>query len=592
MSGLCVCLGTFLFSISFAYDNIALRNPAYQENRYTGLSEALSQASNAVDGLKTDLSVWGGQCVISGNNKKTATWWVNLTSILSIHHMRIYYRTGNAPWGPTNGFTPRFLGFSVYVSNTTDKSEGSLCFKDTSYTVNTIPPVINITCPMHGQYVIYYNERLSWTSFPSDEYRYAHNDLCEFEIYGCRIPGVYGTNCSMPCPDNNCRYCHIETGACQGCKPGYQGHRCELECNDGKYGEVCGEECGFCADLSYCNHVNGTCLSGCDAGYKGNLCRHECDLGTYGDKCNETCGNCQDLNECHHSNGTCLTGCRAGYDGALCKTPCPDGLFGPGCVDKCNITCRGCNRVSGLCQNGCLPGWKGDYCHIECDFGTYGDMCNETCGKCLDQTHCHHTNGTCLSGCSAGYDGALCKTYCDDNFFGENCKERCNETCIGCNRKTGVCEYGCRPGWKGIYCHEACDAGYYGKRCLQECSAFCKISRDCHHVTGYCTYGCKSGWQGKDCLEVSKLLDSSTDKQSFYVALSLFCGSLLLNGFFVAYIIILRKSKGRGSKKFQPDLTTANTIVEENYKNGSDVNGEYQELGEIGKDNSTYEALQ
>ena len=48
---------------------------------------------------------------------------------------------------------------------------------------------------------------------------------------------------------------------------------CE-ECNDGKYGEVCGEECGFCADLSYCNHVNGTCLSGCDAGYNGNLCRH------------------------------------------------------------------------------------------------------------------------------------------------------------------------------------------------------------------------------------------------------------------------------------------------------------------------------
>ena len=33
-------------------------------------------------------------------------------------------------------------------------------------------------------------------------------------------------------------------------------------------------------------------------------------------------------------------------------------------------------------------------------------------------------------------------------------------------------------------------------------------------------------------------------------------------------------------------------IVEENYKNGSDVNGEYQELGEISKDNSTYEALQ
>ena len=55
-------------------------------------------------------------------------------------------------------FTPRFLGFSVYVSNITDKSEGTLCFKDRNYTVNTIPSVININCPMHGQYVIYYNE--------------------------------------------------------------------------------------------------------------------------------------------------------------------------------------------------------------------------------------------------------------------------------------------------------------------------------------------------------------------------------------------------------------------------------------------------
>ena len=37
---------------------------------------------------------------------------------------------------------------------------------------------------MHGQYVIYYNERLSWTSFPTNEYRYAFNGLCEFEVYG------------------------------------------------------------------------------------------------------------------------------------------------------------------------------------------------------------------------------------------------------------------------------------------------------------------------------------------------------------------------------------------------------------------------
>ena len=79
-------------------ENIALKKPAYQKNRFTGVSVALSQASNAVDGLKSNLSEMGGECVISGN-KRTATWWVNLTEILSIHHLRIYYRTENEPWG-------------------------------------------------------------------------------------------------------------------------------------------------------------------------------------------------------------------------------------------------------------------------------------------------------------------------------------------------------------------------------------------------------------------------------------------------------------------------------------------------------------
>ena len=46
-------------------------------------------------------------------------------------------------------------------------------------------------------------------------------------VSGCPTPGFYGWNCSIPCPDRNCRYCRIDTGACQSCKPGYQGHRCE-----------------------------------------------------------------------------------------------------------------------------------------------------------------------------------------------------------------------------------------------------------------------------------------------------------------------------------------------------------------------------
>ena len=76
-------------------DNIALNKQAREEFPY--LHPRVS-ASNAVDGRRTDLSGLGGQCSVSAVNKRTATWWVNLGSILSIHHIKIYYRTDNVAW--------------------------------------------------------------------------------------------------------------------------------------------------------------------------------------------------------------------------------------------------------------------------------------------------------------------------------------------------------------------------------------------------------------------------------------------------------------------------------------------------------------
>ncbi|XP_062597475.1 uncharacterized protein LOC134258891, partial [Saccostrea cucullata] len=184
-------------------------------------------SSNAVDGLKNDLSSGGGQCTISADGYRTATWWVNLESIHSIHDIRIYYRTDNAQWGASNGYTARFLGFSLFISNTTSRYGGHHCFHDTNFSRATIPAVFDIKCPVHGQYVIYYNERPQTShSFSSALVGWAHNELCEVEVHGCKKLGVYGSNCSIKCPDQNCRFCHIETGNCQGCQPGYQGHRC------------------------------------------------------------------------------------------------------------------------------------------------------------------------------------------------------------------------------------------------------------------------------------------------------------------------------------------------------------------------------
>lgn len=84
-------------------DNIALNKSAYQQNPFFvwdhKISDDTFEASNAVDGLKSDLSALGGQCAISMNKKTTATLWVNLSEVFSIHHITIYHRTDNNIWG-------------------------------------------------------------------------------------------------------------------------------------------------------------------------------------------------------------------------------------------------------------------------------------------------------------------------------------------------------------------------------------------------------------------------------------------------------------------------------------------------------------
>lgn len=78
-------------------ENIALHKPAFQQYPFID-GEASYDARRAVDGLKSDLSWSGGQCVLS-SGRHTAIWWVHLTSILSIHHITIYYRKDNVEPG-------------------------------------------------------------------------------------------------------------------------------------------------------------------------------------------------------------------------------------------------------------------------------------------------------------------------------------------------------------------------------------------------------------------------------------------------------------------------------------------------------------
>ncbi|XP_062619902.1 cell death abnormality protein 1-like [Saccostrea cucullata] len=297
----------FVFAIgcSQGYENVALNKQTWQTNQYNQ-GDNRFHSSNGVDGLKTNLTAWGGQCVISADGHSTATWWVNLTSVYSIHDIKIYYRTGNKTWDSSNGFTARFLGFYVYVSNTTDRLKGHLCFHDTDYDNSTISAVANIPCPVHGQYVIYYNERLSNVTYPAGYSEMAHNELCEVEVNGC-LAGSYGPNCSLPCPDNcGDGYCDVETGVCFWCKPGYHGPQCESECDPINYGQDCRHSCGACLGHKRCHHINGSCVKGCDAGFKGEFCKTECDPYTYGFDCMQNCSDSCENNTCNSFTGQCL----------------------------------------------------------------------------------------------------------------------------------------------------------------------------------------------------------------------------------------------------------------------------------------------
>lgn len=81
-------------------DNIALKKSAWQLHPYPDRTlRDSANASKAVDGLKTDLSYIGHQCTVSANYKHEAEWGVDLGAVLGIHHITIYYRTDNQPWG-------------------------------------------------------------------------------------------------------------------------------------------------------------------------------------------------------------------------------------------------------------------------------------------------------------------------------------------------------------------------------------------------------------------------------------------------------------------------------------------------------------
>lgn len=72
-------------------ENVGFNKSAWEKYPYHSPERGWG-AKRAVDGLYSDLSATGGQCVISANEKSIAEWRVDLERIHIIHHIVIYYR--------------------------------------------------------------------------------------------------------------------------------------------------------------------------------------------------------------------------------------------------------------------------------------------------------------------------------------------------------------------------------------------------------------------------------------------------------------------------------------------------------------------
>uniref|UniRef100_K1RB57 Uncharacterized protein n=1 Tax=Magallana gigas TaxID=29159 RepID=K1RB57_MAGGI len=265
-------------------DNLAYQKPTWQTR------EKYSSAK-AVDGLFETSSGGRDQCAMSYKSATDVMWMVDLEDIYSIYQVVIYHKTGGVSFDKSSDFTKKLLGFSIIVSNTTDRRDGVVCYQDTQYTASTIPDKVEIFCSVIGRFVFYYNERLPGIRYPKDYSKYAYGDLCEIEVSGCPVaefgyenadctipclamchkylenlsyrkptwqsytyaefgssdkavdgkksrhyrdgcpsPVAEVPECSKPCP-SNCETCYPNTGFCTKCKPGFEGSACDVVCD-------------------------------------------------------------------------------------------------------------------------------------------------------------------------------------------------------------------------------------------------------------------------------------------------------------------------------------------------------------------------
>ncbi|XP_071942565.1 uncharacterized protein [Antedon mediterranea] len=285
----------------------------------------------------------------------------------------------------------------------------------------------------------------------------------------------------------------MNTGKCL-CPPGWEGTKCELPCNIGRYGQDCMYECN-CINGADCEPVNGDCV--CLPGFIGNTCERQCPRGTFGRYCREEC-DCLNGADCSSVNGICM--CEPlGFSGERCEICLPASTTMQ-CFDYCNAICINggvCDTIVKQCS--CSVGYTGKHCEI-CDPSIHPNKCIPDCDStlCANDAMCDTKMRQC--DCTNGWTGRSCNSPCDSDYYGIGCSEECNCKGLPCHHVTGQCLNECLVGWGGEDCRQPCLKGTYGYKCAQKCT--CQNGAQCNPETGTCL--CDAGYQGKDCEEMCR----------------------------------------------------------------------------------------
>ena len=340
----------------------------------------------------------------------------------------------------------------------------------------------------------------------------------------CRA-GVFGLRCEKPCPGGFCSpcnghgLCHDGTtgnGTCSCYRSEATGHWSGQACSDcapSYYGPTCGWRCD-CSSHGTCKVIDGAVICVCAVGWGGRSC-DECAADYYGPQCStcpslqgRVCGGQGRCSEGLSGTGECF--CFYPFTGALCQEQCPTCE----CTlrTKCLLCapqqnpCNGHGRCTVTAACACDVGFAGTTCDVSCARNATGNICSGHGSCAADGTcACHSSNATgyfagpTCAACMSPYSPPHCVLRCPTNDANETCSRQgtCFEGVCAC--EVGSCGPACQ--FSGAFC-DPCPAAaggipQYGPTCQFQCQCTRGACRSGRVGDGSCQ--CPPGFVGPTC---------------------------------------------------------------------------------------------